>query len=284
VTAEGGDAYEFEVTFASPAGVDPFYIEGDEISVTGPNNFRQVPTFVGNPPEHRASSVTFRYRIAAPGGRFDAADRGVYRVEVAPGQVLSTSGVVLTAGPIGTFMVDVPLPEGPDLEAVSLTGAVPPSVVTGAGVRQKVKPLLFRVTNSGNQPMKGAATIRVVASPDTTADVQDPVVASLDDQRLNLAPGKSKVFKLKPRVFPAVADGDYHLVGVVDPLDAVTERRESNNWVSLGAPVHFAAPFVDLGLASPTLKGKLAPGKNATLLVTARNDGNQPATGCGPCA
>ena len=285
LVAEGAASHDFDVTFSHPNGIDPFYLVGDEIIVSGGNNFYQVATLVGDPPTAPAPSVTVRYRITAPDGRFDVVENGVYRVEAAPGdvfgaagRVFSATGVMLPAGPIGTFLVDVPRPDGIDLEAVSLTGALPPSVVSGFGAKQKLKSMLLRVSNSGNHGINTTVDVRVVASRDTVADLSDGIVARSDQMRLNLPPGKSKVLKFKPTTFPVVPDGDYHLLGVIDPLAVVTERRELNNWVELGSTVRIAAPFVDLGLASPSLKGRLAAGKKATLLVTARNDGNQPMT------
>jgi Tol biopolymer transport system component len=281
VISPGGATYEFDVTFSDAYLIDPFVVEGDEIVVTGPGGFRQAASMVGFPPEDFARTVTAHYSIPAPGGAWGPEDNALYTVEVLADQVRSTSGLAVPAGPVaaGVFGVDVPLPNGPDLEATALAGAVPPAVVGGPGTRQKIKPLALSVTNSGNQPAVGVVTVRLVASADAVADPGDAVVVELAGRKLKLAPGKSKVFKLKPASFPAVADGDYRLLAVVDAGGVMTERRELNNSAALAAPVRIAAPFVDLGLSSPALTGRPAAGKKATLLVTAANGGNQDARG-----
>jgi hypothetical protein len=284
VVDTGAATYEFDVTFSDAQFIDSFAVEGDEIVVTGPGGFRQAATIVTYPPDDVAKAITFRYSVAAPGGTFGPEDDGLYTIEVLPDQVRATSGLAVPGGPVvnGVFGVDIPLPNGPDLEATALTGAVPTSVMSGPGARQKLKPLTFRVTNSGNQPADGVVTVRLVASSDAVASPNDPVVAELPNQKLKLAPGKSKTFKLKPAAFPAVADGDYHLFAIVDAGGAMTERRELNNSAGLGTPVRIAAANSDIGIASPTLSGRLAPGKKATVLVSTTNGGNVIAKGVQP--
>jgi hypothetical protein len=105
------------------------------------------------------------------------------------------------------------------------------------------------------------------------------VLVELPNQKLKLAPGKSKVFRLKAAAFPAVPDGDYHLLAIVDAGGAMPERLESNNAALLATPVRIAAPFAAIGLASPALSGRPAPGKKAGLLLGVRNEGNQLANG-----
>jgi Tol biopolymer transport system component len=270
--------YDFGVTYADDVAMDPATVGNGDLVVTGPNGFRQAATLVSAAPIATGTQVNATYRVAAPGGAFDAAGNGAYAIEVAAGEVKDASGNALPAGAItgATFTVNVPLPDAPDLQA-SLAGAAPPSVVGGA--KQKMKPLLLTVTNSGNQPASGAVTLRLVASADAVADASDAVVLELPNKKVKLAPGRSKVFRVKPAAFPSVADGDYYLLAIVDAAGAMTERLESNNAALLATPVRIAAPFSDIAVTSPALSGRLAPGKKAALLLTARNDGNQLAKG-----
>jgi hypothetical protein len=280
VDAPGTTSYTFDVRYQDDTAIDIASLGTGDVVVTGPNGFRQVATFIAALPTTNEPVVAARYRITPPAGVFDAGNNGTYTIEVIANEVKDTAGNALPAGPIpgGTFTVNVPLGDGPDLQAVSLQAALPPSVVGGARAG-KVKPLLLSVTNAGNQPAAGAVTVRVVASADDFVDANDATVVELPNQKLKLAPGKSKVFKLKPAAFPAVADGDYRLLAVVDAGGALAERIESNNAAALAGTVRIAAPFVDLGITQPVLTGRLAAGKKATLLVTATNGGNQVAKG-----
>jgi hypothetical protein len=250
------------------------------VVVTGPNGYRQPAALLSATPS--AAQVSARYRVIAPNGVFDAAANGAYAVEVAPGEVADFSGNTVAAGFIagGTFAVNIPMPDGPDLQATTLTGAVPPSLIAGA--KEKLKPLLLTVTNGGTAPAAGTVSVRVVASVDAVADANDAVVAEEPRVKLKLQPGQTKVLKVKVGSMPAVADGDYRLLAMVDAAGVLPERLESNNAAALAAPVHIAAPFVDVGVAGPTLTGKLAAGKKATLLLTTRNDGNQAVKGAQP--
>jgi len=280
VTTSGGLFYDFDVTYADDTQLDAATLGAGDLVVTGPNGYRQPVALLSATPS--AAQVSARYRVVAPNGVFDAAANGAYAVEVAPGEVADFSGNTVAAGPVAgaTFTVNIPMPDGPDLQATTLTGAVPPSLIAGA--KQKLKPLLLTVTNGGTAPATGTVSIRVVASADAVADANDAVVAVQPRVKLKLLPGQTKVLKVKAASMPAVADGDYRLMALVDAGGVLPERLESNNAAALAAPVHIAAPFVDVGIAGPTLTGKLAAGKKATLLLTARNDGNKIAKGAQP--
>jgi hypothetical protein len=275
--------FEFAVNYTDETAMDVASLGTGDVIVTGPNGFREVATLWTKGPATGGPLASGGYRILPPGGVFDAAANGTYTVEAVAGEVKDTAGNALAAGPIGTFTIDIPLGDGPDLQAVSLQGAIKGTLVGGpAGAKQKLKPLVLSVTNAGNQPAAGAFSVRVVASADAVYDTGDATVAELPNQKLKLAPGKSKTLKLKLGALPALPDGDYRLFAVVDAGGALAERLESNNAALLATPVHVAAPFTDVGIASPLLTGRLAAGRKATLLVTARNDGTQWLKGIQP--
>ena len=281
VTTPGATSYEFDVTYIDDNVVDAATIGDGDVVVTGPNGFRRPATLLSATPIAGGSQLAARYQVIAPGGAFDAAANGTYALEIAANEVKDAAGNPVAAGPVagGMFSVDVPLGTGPDLQAVSLTGALPASVV--GGEKQKIKPLPFTMTNAGTDLAAGVVTVRLVASTDDVIEPNDPVVAELPNQRLRLAPGKSRVVKFKVRSF-ALPEGDYRLIAIVDAGGALSERLESNNAAPLAAPLHIDPPTVDIAIASPTLTGRLAKGKRATVLVTARNDGNQMAKGIQP--
>jgi hypothetical protein len=276
VTTPGVQTLDVAVTYADNTAVDATTLGTGDVVVTGPGGFRGVPALISVTPAGPAPQIVAHYTLAML-RPFDAGDNGTWTVETVAGEVKDTAGNAIVAGAIGSFTVNVPLGDGPDLAAGSLQGALPAFVVGGA--RQKLKPLVFTLANTGNAPATGAVTVRLLASADNVADPGDAVVVELPNRKLKLAPGKSKVFKLKPPAFPAVADGTYRLIAVADAGGTLPERMESNNAASLATPVLISAPFVDLGVSSPSLSGKLVPGKKATLLVTARNEGNQTAKG-----
>jgi len=263
--------------------IDAASVTSGDVVVRVPGGRVYPATLLSASPIPNGTQVAARYRFAAPAGVFDAAANGTYTIEIAPQEIKDAAGNVTDSGPIpgGTFTVNIAQPDGPDLYAASLQGAVPPSVVGGAS-KPKTRPLLLTVTNVGNAPAAGTVTLKLLASADLVADADDAVVAELPNQKVSLAPGKSKVFRLKPSAFPAVADGDYRLLGVVDAGGAMAERLESNNSASYRAPVRIAAAYVDLGITSPKIVGRPRPGRGVTLSLTTTNGGNSQAKGTTP--
>jgi Tol biopolymer transport system component len=277
-----GAGYNVILTWTDDVALDASSIGNGDVVATGPNGYREPATFVATLGGATANQLVAVYRIAGPGGAFDIADNGSYAIEVAPGEVKDAAGNFAAAGavPGGVFQVGIPVPpDGPDLQAVSLQGAVPEAVVAGA--KQKVKPLRLTVTNAGNLPAAGAVTLRLVASSDETADPSDATVAEAP-AKLKLAPGKTRTFKLKAKSFPAVADGEYHLLAVVDAAGVLPEQFETNNVAPLPTPVLIAAPYSDVAVTTPMLSGKLAAGKKATFVATVSNSGNTAARGVQP--
>jgi hypothetical protein len=122
-------------------------------------------------------------------------------------------------------------------------------------------------------------SLRLVASSDGVFDASDALVAEAPAQRLKLAPGRSRAFRLKPVAFPAVPDGDYQLLAVADAGGAVTEQLETNNAAALASPVRIAGPFVDVAVTAPALTGRNLPGKKAALVFNVVNNGNTLAVG-----
>jgi Ca2+-binding RTX toxin-like protein len=134
-----GDApgtYTFTVTFSDDAAVNAATLGQGDVRVTGPNGYEQVARFYSVDSRANGLSRTATYRINAPGGFFDAADNGTYKVWLRPGEVLDTNANAAgAAAPIGTFGVNTPLATflangtyilngtaGPDAIRVSLSG------------------------------------------------------------------------------------------------------------------------------------------------------------------
>jgi hypothetical protein len=276
-----GSSYDFSVRYTDDVAVDALSLGNGDFVVTGPGGFSQPVALLSlTPSAEGEKSLAAAYRVTGPGGSFDSGDNGAYSIAIAPGAVTDDLGNAILGGSLagGAFTVDIPVPDGPDLKAVSLAGAFPASVVAGA--KAKLKPLVLTITNAGNAAAAGKVAVRLVASADESYDAGDATVVDLPARKLALRPGASRALRIKPRAIPTLPDGDYHLLAVVDATQALTEAVETNNVVAaLAAPVRIAAPFADVALTSPALTGRLTAGKPARLIVTARNDGNAPATG-----
>jgi hypothetical protein len=268
--------YDFHITWVEDGWMDPASVSTGDVVITGPRGFRQPAVLLYATPMPNSNRIVARYRFASPAGIFDQGLNARYAIEAAEGEVWDAGGNA-TAGPVdgGMILIGIPAVDGPDLRVQSFEGAVPANVIGGA--RRKPRALRVTVINDGPRSAVGSVTVRVVASTDGFADASDPIVAELPGQELTLGHRESKVFKLRVGAFPAALDGDYRLLAVVDPGDVMPERIESNNTATHDTTIRIAAPFVDLGVSAPSLTGRLAPGKKASLAVTLRNDGNQPA-------
>lgn len=119
--------HHFTVTYTDPLGIDLGSLDSAEILVTGPNGYAQPAALVqaSSGPDGTPRSAT--YRIAAPGGAWNAADDGTYHVLVQPDQVFNRQGNPVPAGAIGTFRFDpAPWQFRPDRFDVDASGAVIP--------------------------------------------------------------------------------------------------------------------------------------------------------------
>ena len=281
VSQAGTPFLEFTVTWTDATSIDVTSLGDGDVVVSGPNGYRSAAAFVSVDVPVGGATRVARYRAPAPGELLEADDNGNYAVEVAPRQVFNAAGVPAPAGtiPAAAIAVNVPLADGPDLRA-ALSGSLPASVV--AGSRYRGKPLLLTITNHGNAPAAGPVVTRVLASAGgTPGAATDPVLAEAA-AKVNLAPGRSKRLRVKPKLFPAVADGDYRVVARLDAANAVPEQLEDNNVAALAAPVRIAAPHADVGVVGASFSGRTAAGGKATLLLTLRNEGNQDARGVQP--
>ena len=163
-------------------------------------------------------------------------------------------------------------PTNPDL-TVAVAGPLPPAAIKGAATKTKV-----RITNAGQTPLLGAASVGLYLSPDTWLDPEDVLVGTLP-KNLKLKPGGSKVFAL-PITFPAtIVDGNYHLLAWADAGKTVAEPNEANNVGASAAPVTLAAPFRELSVSIGQMSVAPAPSRRGLATLLVRNTGNVPAAG-----
>ncbi|MCL1475079.1 GDSL-type esterase/lipase family protein, partial [Argonema antarcticum] len=110
ITEDDETTHTFSVTYTDNDGVNLSTIDGNDIRVTGTNNFNQLAYLVGV--NQSGADVTGFYRINAPGGSWDTADNGTYNVALQNGEVKDTQNNAFPSGNLGTFQVNVPPPLG----------------------------------------------------------------------------------------------------------------------------------------------------------------------------
>ena len=100
----------FSVTYADNLGIDPTTIDASDIKVTAPNGTVVPVSLVGINANSNGTPRTATYSIAAPGGTWDAADKGDYTVAIAAGAVSDINGNTTNAKNIGKLALNVLTP------------------------------------------------------------------------------------------------------------------------------------------------------------------------------
>ncbi|MAE63225.1 MAG: hypothetical protein CMJ18_03040, partial [Phycisphaeraceae bacterium] len=166
----------------------------------------------------------------------------------------------------------------PFVDLVAEVGAspLPPQVVAGDGA---IGPLPVSVINEGNVPIQTNIQIRLSATPDGDPEnPQNVVLATLDDQSINLDPGESKQFFADVSIPDGVAEGVYLFMAAIDSANAVEESDEQNNTalttdiVSVGqSVVDLAGAFGPLALPPAVIAGDDVSGEIPLLLFNQSN-------------
>ncbi len=110
ILSPGGTNEDFTVRYYDQTGINVATLDHSDIEVRGPGGFVQVATLVRIGPEiptTAGSALTVTYRVTAPGGTWDRADAGSYRIYVRSSQVSDTAGNFVPAGEIGRFQVSL---------------------------------------------------------------------------------------------------------------------------------------------------------------------------------
>lgn len=161
---------------------------------------------------------------------------------------------------------------GPDLTGTFIS--VPASIPPG-GRRNTVR---YQIANAGDLPAKGTVNINLYASTDGAWDGFDSLLTS-HAQKLNLKPGKSKKITFRFDSPADAADGDYHILAVIDPGGQFSESDTSNNTAVSSGPTTITAPVVDLTPAFYLPPPTIIPGRKTSITVTLTNTGNVLAKG-----
>ena len=107
---------------------------------------------------------------------------------------------------------------------VDLTGATNTPLKAARAGRKST--LVLDVTNAGNTPATGAATVRLTLAPQ--AGGGSPVTVDVP-AKLKIKPGATAKLKLKFVVPADLAAGTYNVSADIDPANAVPEKNEANN-------------------------------------------------------
>lgn len=101
----GDKTYRFRVVYNSPGVIDPTSLGDKNVAVTSPSGkvlqVRKVEVNDTRPGSRRVAT----YEVAAPGGTWEARDRGRYAVALASEPVRDLLGNALAAGPLGQFSI-----------------------------------------------------------------------------------------------------------------------------------------------------------------------------------
>ncbi len=122
VTAAGGTAYQFTVTYSDNVEVEGSTLDSSDVLVTGPRGYKRLATLVSVDNNANGTSRTATYSIVPPGGTWNLPDQGVYTVTMQPNQVTDTSANPVAKGNLGTFTVDT-VPPKASLKAAKVSKA-----------------------------------------------------------------------------------------------------------------------------------------------------------------
>ncbi len=109
ISVPGGGTYGFQVRYDDDVAIDVRSLGDGNIRVNGPNDvYSQLATFVSVEDPTDGATRTATYSITPPGGSWDSADNGTYRIYMWNNQVSDTSAHFIPFGELGTFTVNIP--------------------------------------------------------------------------------------------------------------------------------------------------------------------------------
>ncbi len=111
VTDLSAHTFSFKVkyTTSNHRPVDEATLRTGNVTVTGPNGYQQVATFVSVDSNAGGSSRVATYSVAAPSSAWREVDEGIYRFAVGTQPVKDSLGNVVRQGNLGAFAVSFPV-------------------------------------------------------------------------------------------------------------------------------------------------------------------------------
>lgn len=166
-----------------------------------------------------------------------------------------------------------------DLVATEIVGRLPETMISGQ--RGRVPALGVNVTNSGDAPVRANVVVRLFASADGVLDGADAQLVE-QTKRLNLKQGKSRRIPIRVRDVPGgIPQGTYRLLAFVDATNVVPEDNDLNNTIASQGSISIGPAFVDLAATRVFVRPPVRRDRNAALLLTVINNGNDDARGTG---
>ena len=98
----------FAVTFTDNMAINSATIGADDITVTAPDGTTLPVTAIDVNTPGNGTPRTATYSVPAPGGKWDAADKGEYTVKINAGSVTDTNNNAIAASTLGKIAIDVP--------------------------------------------------------------------------------------------------------------------------------------------------------------------------------
>ncbi|MCU0781171.1 MAG: PA14 domain-containing protein, partial [Akkermansiaceae bacterium] len=127
VRTAGATSCRFTVRYYDETGVAPETLDDDDASVTGPDGFEAAAMLVDiGPPETTTAGEarTVTYQFTPPGGAWNAADNGTYRIHLHAEEVRDGDEHAFPEGEIGSFQVVIDDPATLDLTGLLAAGGV----------------------------------------------------------------------------------------------------------------------------------------------------------------
>ena len=156
---------------------------------------------------------------------------------------------------------------------VSFASGFPAAVIGGA--KQKVS---IRIANDGNKAAVGTTDLQLVMSQNSTFVPGDTPVLTIGNIKLNLKPGKSKVFKETFNFAQNMPDGTYFILAYINGKYTVLETSTANNSAA-SAAVTVARGFVDLAATLGALPATFTAGKKGSVTINIADAANLAAKG-----
>lgn len=108
LTKGGGTTYRFSVTYKDNTAIKASTLDGNDLRITTPTKAILTAKLAGITPKVNSAQIVATYDVAAPGGYWNSADNGTYKVSLLKNQVSDADGAYAPAGQIGTFSIAVP--------------------------------------------------------------------------------------------------------------------------------------------------------------------------------
>jgi hypothetical protein len=100
-------SYTFNIIYSASDALDTATFDKHDLTITGPDGFRESATFVATKSTNAGKTQTVTYRLNAPSKKWTSANNGVYHVYVRANQVSDQSGNSVVAGLLGYFKVRI---------------------------------------------------------------------------------------------------------------------------------------------------------------------------------